>query len=134
MQAHPALAPALDRLEREWGTSGAGLAVWAPSLTGDDQAVAAYLRLLRSGVSPGSARSLARAAYSLDWEAVLPAVRVPTLVLQCSADVIAPDVVGQYVHEHIPGSVFTRLTATGHVPNLSAPEETTRAIRAFLTP
>ncbi|HSK37026.1 MAG TPA: alpha/beta hydrolase, partial [Actinomycetota bacterium] len=44
---------ALDRLEREWGTGGAELDVWAPSLTGDDQAVAAYLRLLRSGVSPG---------------------------------------------------------------------------------
>ena len=64
--------------------------------------------------------------------ALMPALRIPTLVLQCSADVIAPDVVGQYVHAHVPGSVFTQLAATGHCPHLSAPEETTAAIRAFL--
>jgi sigma-B regulation protein RsbQ len=40
--------------------------------------------------------------------------------------------VGQYVHEHVPGSVLTRLAATGHCPHLSAPEETVAAIRAFL--
>jgi sigma-B regulation protein RsbQ len=54
-------------------------------------------------------------------------------VLQCSQDVIAPDVVGEYVHRSVPGSVLTRLAATGHVPHLSAPEETTAAIRAFLS-
>ena len=55
-------------------------------------------------------------------------------MLQCSEDVIAPEAVGRYVHEAIPGSVFTKLAATGHCPNLSAPEETTAAIRAFLSP
>jgi sigma-B regulation protein RsbQ len=59
-------------------------------------------------------------------------VRIPTLVLQCSADVIAPDAVGEYVHRTVAGSVLTRLHATGHCPHLSAPEETTAAIRAFL--
>jgi sigma-B regulation protein RsbQ len=59
-------------------------------------------------------------------------VRVPTLVLQCSDDVIAPEVVGEYVHRSIPGSRLHRLAATGHCPNLSAPEETIAAIRAFL--
>jgi sigma-B regulation protein RsbQ len=54
-------------------------------------------------------------------------------VLQCSDDVIAPETVGRYVHESIPGSAFTKLAATGHCPNLSAPEETTAAIRAFLS-
>jgi sigma-B regulation protein RsbQ len=37
------------------------------------------------------------------------------------------------VHEHVPGSVLSHLTASGHCPNLSAPEETTSAIRAFLS-
>jgi sigma-B regulation protein RsbQ len=54
-------------------------------------------------------------------------------VLQCSADVIAPDVVGEYVHGQVAGSVLTRLRATGHCPHLSAPLETTAAIRAFLS-
>jgi sigma-B regulation protein RsbQ len=82
---------------------------------------------------PDIARQFARVTFLSDNRADLSAVRVPTLVLQCSADVIAPEPVGRYVHEHVPGSVFTQLAATGHCPNLSAPEETTAAIRAFLS-
>lgn len=82
---------------------------------------------------PDIARQFARVTFLSDNRADLPGVAVPTLVLQCSQDVIAPDVVGEYVHRTIPGSVLTRLQATGHVPQLSAPEETTAAIRAFLS-
>jgi sigma-B regulation protein RsbQ len=82
----------------------------------------------------GIASRFARVTFLSDNRADLAAVSVPTLVLQCSDDVIAPEVVGRYVHESIPGSVFTKLAATGHCPNLSAPEETTAAIRAFLSP
>jgi len=82
---------------------------------------------------PDIARQFARVTFLSDNRADLSAVRVPTLVLQCSADVIAPEPVGRYVHEHVPSSVFTQLAATGHCPNLSAPEETTAAIRAFLS-
>jgi sigma-B regulation protein RsbQ len=81
---------------------------------------------------PDVARQFARVAFLSDNRTDLPHVAVPTLVLQCSQDVIAPESAGRYVHEHIPGSVFTQLAATGHCPNLSAPEETTAAIRAFL--
>ena len=66
-----------------------------------------------------------------DNRADLAAVRVPTLVLQCSDDAIAPRAVGEYVHRAIPGSTFVPLAATGHCPNLSAPQETIDAIRAF---
>jgi sigma-B regulation protein RsbQ len=62
----------------------------------------------------------------------LSRVRLPTLVLQCADDLIAPDCVGEYVHAQIPGSTLARLTATGHCPNLSAPAETVAAIAAFL--
>src|SRR3712207_591068 len=82
---------------------------------------------------PDIARQFARVTFLSDNRADLPGIAVPTLVLQCSEDVIAPEVVGRYVHASIPGSVFTQLRATGHVPPLSAPEETTAAIRAFLT-
>jgi sigma-B regulation protein RsbQ len=83
---------------------------------------------------PAIARQFARVTFLSDNRADLPGVAVPTLVLQCSQDVIAPDVVGRYVHEQIPGSALTQLAATGHCPHLSAPEETTAAIRAFLSP
>jgi sigma-B regulation protein RsbQ len=81
---------------------------------------------------PEIARHFARVTFLSDNRADLPAVRTPALVLQCSDDVIAPDEVGQYVHRHVPGSRFRKLRATGHCPNLSAPDETATAIRDFL--
>lgn len=81
---------------------------------------------------PDIAARFARVTFLSDNRADLPDVAVPTLVLQCSDDVIAPTVVGDYVHAQIPGSVLVRMAATGHCPNLSAPQETVDAIRAFL--
>ncbi len=81
---------------------------------------------------PDVARQFARVAFLSDNRADLAHLRLPTLVLQCSEDVIAPECVGRYVHEHVAGSVFHQLAATGHCPNLSAPDETTAAIRSFL--
>jgi len=81
---------------------------------------------------PAIAAQFARVTFLSDNRADLASVSVPTLVLQCSDDVIAPDAVGRYVHDHIPGSQFVQLRATGHCPNLSAPDETASAIRAFL--
>jgi len=62
----------------------------------------------------------------------LGAVNAPTLVLQCSDDVIAPRAVGEYVHRHVPDSQLVMMNATGHCPNLSAPDETVREIRTLL--
>jgi sigma-B regulation protein RsbQ len=81
---------------------------------------------------PEIQKRFARVTFLSDNRGDLQAVRVPTLVLQCTADAIAPDVVGEYVHRHIDGSRLVRLRATGHCPNLSAPEETIAAIEAFL--
>ena len=81
---------------------------------------------------PEIQRRFARATFLSDNRRDLGRVRVPALVLQCSDDVIAPDAVGVYVHEHLPGSRLVRLRAAGHCPNLSAPEETSEAIRQFL--
>jgi sigma-B regulation protein RsbQ len=81
---------------------------------------------------PAIAKHFARVTFLSDNRADLPGVRIPTLVLQCAEDVIAPDAVGEYVHSRIPGSRLVRMAATGHCPNLSAPDETVAAIRAFL--
>jgi sigma-B regulation protein RsbQ len=82
---------------------------------------------------PEIQKRFARATFLSDNRDDLSRVRVPCLVLQCSEDVIAPDAVGRYVHEHIPGSTFAKLRATGHCPNLSAPTETVEVISDFLT-
>ena len=81
---------------------------------------------------PEIASRFARVTFMSDNRADLAAVRVPTLVLQCSDDVIAPRAVGEYVHREITGSTFVQLAATGHCPILSAPQETIDAIRAFV--
>src|SRR3954469_13183695 len=78
---------------------------------------------------PEIAARFARVTFMSDNRDDLARVSVPTLVLQCSDDVIAPVAVGEYVHRAVPGSVFRQLAATGHCPNLSAPEETIAAIR-----
>jgi len=83
-------------------------------------------------VDPEIARHFARVTFLSDNRRDLSAVRTPTLVLQCSDDVIAPESVGRYVHEQIPMSRFVQLAATGHCPNLSAPDELVSEIRSFL--
>ena len=81
---------------------------------------------------PVIARQFARVTFLSDNRADLAAVAVPTLVLQCSDDVIAPDQVGTFVQAQIPGSRLVQLRATGHCPNLSAPDETAAAVADFL--
>jgi sigma-B regulation protein RsbQ len=81
---------------------------------------------------PEIARHFARVTFTSDNRADLTAIQVPTLILQCSDDAIAPTTVGTYVHQQIAGSVLVQLDASGHCPNLSAPEETAAAIESFL--
>jgi sigma-B regulation protein RsbQ len=98
----------------------------------DSPELAAELTNSFCRTDPEIARQFARVTFLSDNRADLPGVTVPTLVLQCSADAIAPEVVGRYVHEQVPGSTFVQLAATGHCPHLSAPAETAAAIRAWL--
>ena len=81
---------------------------------------------------PVIAREFAKVTFLSDNRADLPAVAARTLILQCQEDMIAPVCVGEYVHAHIPNSEFKLLNATGHCPNLSAPDEVTAAIREFV--
>jgi len=81
---------------------------------------------------PEIARHFARVTFLSDNRADLPRVATPSLVLQCSDDIIAPTVVGEYVHAQLANSELVYLDARGHCPNLSAPDETLAAIRSFL--
>ena len=84
-------------------------------------------------VDPAVARTFAHATFLSDHRDLLPRITADTLVLQCRDDAIAPLEVGEYVHQHVPGSTLRVLAATGHCPNLSAPEETTAAISEYLS-
>ncbi|MFD3920019.1 alpha/beta fold hydrolase [Streptomyces sp. NPDC058595] len=80
---------------------------------------------------PDIARVFARVTFLSDNREDLRRVNVPVLVAQCSSDAIAPPEVGAFVHAQIKGSELVTLNATGHCPQLSAPEETAQAIAAF---
>ena len=106
----------------------------APVIMGAEQAPELQEELTNSfcRTDPEIARHFARVTFLSDNRADLPRVTTPTLVLQCSDDVIAPRAVGEYVHRHVPGSTLVLMEATGHCPNLSAPDETIAAIKSFL--
>jgi sigma-B regulation protein RsbQ len=81
---------------------------------------------------PVIAKKFARVTFLSDNRPDLHKLRVPALILQCADDVIAPEAVGAYVHDHLEGSTLVAMNATGHCPNLSAPDETVAAIKAYL--
>jgi sigma-B regulation protein RsbQ len=123
------LLDALDSNHLGWS------AQMAPMIMGshpDNPELAEELTNSFCRTDPDIARQFARVTFLSDNRADLATVAVPTLVMQCSEDVIAPEVVGRYVHQAVRGSRFTQLAAVGHVPHLSAPKETTAAIRDFL--
>jgi sigma-B regulation protein RsbQ len=82
---------------------------------------------------PVIARRFAEATFFADNRGDLPGVTVPTLVMQCSDDLIAPLTVGDYVHRQIPASTLRVLKATGHCPHMSHPAETIDVMRAYLS-
>lgn len=81
---------------------------------------------------PEIAKHFARVTFTSDNRADLAKVTTPALILQCSEDIIASTEVGEFIQRNIAGSKLVILKATGHCPNLSAPEEVTSAMRAFV--
>jgi sigma-B regulation protein RsbQ len=125
------IAELLDSLESNYlGWSSA----MAPVIMGnpDHPELGAELTESFCRTDPQIARQFARTTFLSDNRADLSRLTVPTLVLQCSQDVIAPLEVGQFVAHAIPDSHFLLLAATGHCPNLSAPDETAAAIADFV--
>ena len=81
---------------------------------------------------PEIAKHFARVTFLSDNRADLPKLKTRSLILQCSNDVIAPEAVGRYLHRTLADSHLVMMKATGHCPNLSAPDETIAAMKAFL--
>ena len=124
-----ALLDSLDANFLDWSTTMAPVIAGNP----DRPEVGAELTGLFCSTDPTVARQFARVTFLSDNRADLPEVTVPTVVLQCSDDVIAPASVGRFTHEQIAGSTLVTLTATGHLPSLSAPDELSAVIRANIS-
>jgi sigma-B regulation protein RsbQ len=106
----------------------------APKIMGNPDRPELNAELINSfcRTDPDIAKHFAHVTFTSDNRADLPKLQTPALILQCSEDVIASRAVGEYVHRHVPRSELVTLKATGHCPNLSAPDETVAAIKAYL--
>lgn len=106
----------------------------APVVMGnaDRPELAAELSTLFCELDPKVAQQFARATFLCDYRKNLAGFRVPTLIMQCAKDVVAPVGAGEFIHQALPGSKLVQLKATGHVPQISAPEETIAVMKSYL--
>lgn len=109
-------------------------ATLAPVIMGNPETpeLAGELEASFCRTNPDTARTFARVSFLSDIRSRLGDLTVPALILQCSDDMLAPPTVGRYLNQRLQGSTLVQLSATGHVPQVSAPEETALAIRKYL--
>jgi sigma-B regulation protein RsbQ len=82
---------------------------------------------------PVIASEFARATFFSDNRNDLAKLKIPSLILQCSDDIIAPMEVGTYLHQNLPQSELKIMKAKGHCPHMSEPEETIKLIKEYLS-
>jgi sigma-B regulation protein RsbQ len=82
---------------------------------------------------PNIARQFARATFFSDNRRDLSKVTVPSLIIQCSDDIIAPLAVGDYLSLHLPESSLQIMQSNGHCPHVSHPEATIQVMKDYLT-
>jgi pimeloyl-ACP methyl ester carboxylesterase len=132
-----ATAEELEELERAilegWNADlvRALLQVYGPSIADDEEQVRAYARAAARGASPTAAAALTRMSAMVDVRHVLPAIRVPTLVLHRADEVLAD--ASRYVGERIPGARVVEVPGNDHMPWLGDQERILDEIEEFLT-
>ena len=82
---------------------------------------------------PVIASRFAEVTFYSDNRSDLPKVSVPSLILQCADEEIAPTEVGHYLHRHLPKSTLGLMKATGHCPHMSHPQETIEMMKNYLS-
>ena len=104
----------LGQLDNHWG-EGVLLLLNAPSRRNDQAFLQWFARIERAAASPGSVLTLMRANYEIDVRHLLPAIRVPTLILHRAGDELVPIRAGRYLAEHIPGAKYAEIPGTDHL-------------------
>ena len=117
--------------EETWGT-GLSLVLLAPSRLEDEAMVRWWGRFERQSMSPAMARSIIRLNTEFDIRGVLPSIRVPTLVIHCTKDVLSIDG-ARWIAEQIPDARFVELPGDEHWPWITEPDRSVGEIAQFLT-
>lgn len=107
----------------------------APQIMGNQDRPELGAELTESFCStdPVIARQFAQATFFSDYRNDLSKLKLPSLIMQCSDDIIAPLEVGEYLHRNLPNSTLKVMKATGHCPHVSSPDETIDIIREYLS-
>lgn len=122
------LLETLDSNYLGWSSTMAPAIMGAP----DRPHLAAELTNSFCRTDPEIARHFARVTFLSDNRADVAGLDVPTLILQCSDDLIAPVSVGEYLARTLPRGTLRVITNVGHCPHLSAPCESIEAMDEFL--
>jgi class 3 adenylate cyclase len=104
----PAPEEVLAGMVRMWGT-GESQHLINPDMPWNEEIRATCARLERLSASPATAALMMHFMAEMDVRALLPAIRVPTLVVQHMDDAVIPPEWGRYVADHIPGAKYVEL-------------------------
>ena len=122
----------LQNVGEKWGTPE-GAAVWLPSKAADHSFMAWMAKVQRSVASPGAAQAYMRQNLASDARAILPTIRVPTLVMHVKDNPVMPVGFGRYIAEHIEGAEFIELDGTDASPYWEKPDEFLAAAETFVS-
>lgn len=126
------LEAAIGRIERNWGT-GESLRRMAPSLADDKGALRTWARFERLSASPSAVIAIRQMNWDIDIRHVLPAIRVPTLVLHRSGDLVVSVEAGRYLAGQIPDAKYVELPGIDHLPFIGDADRLVDEIEEFLT-
>lgn len=122
------LLKVMDKNYMGWASTLAPMVVQNPELTD----ITDEFETRFCSTDPVILKQFAEVTFLSDNRKDLPKITTPTLILQCQTDVIAPPIVGHYVHKNIEKSILTILNATGHCPHMSHPKLVINAISDYL--
>ncbi len=119
-------------IERDWGRA-LDLEVFAPSMVGDEAFASWFVGYLRRSASPQAALALLKMNTQADIREVLPAVRVPTLVMNRAGDLDVNVEEARLIASRIPGARFVELPGADHLMWVGDTEPMLDEIEDFLT-
>jgi class 3 adenylate cyclase len=126
------MASFIDQIDRSWGT-GASLKAFAPSKLSDERFMRWWSRFERSGASPSSVIALMRMNSEIDVRPILPAIRVPTLVMHRVGDSRVDVKAGRFIGAGIPGAKYVELPGSDHLAWAGDVDRLADEIEEFLT-
>ncbi|WLH88143.1 alpha/beta hydrolase [Pseudomonas sp. FP453] len=124
------LLDTLDSNYLGWSSAMAPVIMGAPGQPAlSDELADSFCR-----TEPEIAKQFARVTFMSDNRQDVAGLSTPVLILQSSDDLIAPVVVGEYLHSVLPNSTYCLVDNVGHCPHMSAPQACTAAMDTFLAP